>query len=205
MRVLLTGFPPFPGRPENPSQRLVETFAGARATLPEIDIKSAILPVEYDGVEAAFDELVDQYRPQLILSFGVGRHTNTLRLESVGVNCDDATIPDNANVSRNGSPIIRNGPPELVSSLRLESLCEALSKQKIPNEISRNAGRYVCNHLLYYGSYQQVQAESPYHFLFTHLPTYENGFELETAASGVEVMLNWFLNTESKPATTFIA
>ena len=45
-RVLVTGFEPFGGASLNPSQLLVEELA--KEKLPGVDLKTAILPVEFD-------------------------------------------------------------------------------------------------------------------------------------------------------------
>ncbi|MDB4743614.1 hypothetical protein OAF98_03940, partial [Planctomicrobium sp.] len=121
-----------------------------------------------------------------------GRHQQSLRFESLAVNLDDARIPDNAGEIRTQAKIFENGPEQIVSQLDLEALVETLSSQGIPAEISQNAGRYVCNHLLYYGSYHQDRVNHPYQFLFTHLPSMENGFVLERTVNGLETMIDWF-------------
>jgi pyroglutamyl-peptidase len=192
MRVLITGFPPFQGQMINPTQQVVDCLRGEGLSIDGIEIFAELVPVEYRGVEEAFDALIYDIQPDIVLSFGVGRHETTLRLESVGVNLDDASIPDNADELRSKSLILPSGPEEISSPLNFVKLYEALSGSGIQAEISRNAGRYICNHLLYYASYRQGQVDSLFQFLFTHVPTEENGFDLEITLKGIEVVLNWF-------------
>lgn len=192
MRVLITGFPPFQGQMFNPTQLVIDCLCEEGLSIDGIEIFAKLLPVEYSGVEKAFDALIYDIQPEIVLSFGVGRHETTLRLESVGVNLDDASIPDNTDELRSKSLILPSGPEEISSPLDIVKLYEALSGSGIPAEISRNAGRYICNHLLYYASYRQGQVDSPFHFLFAHVPTEENGFNLEITLKGIEVVVNWF-------------
>ncbi len=191
MRVLITGFPPFPGCPINPTQQLVDAIRNDVIAVKGVELVSELVPVEYRGVEKIFDRLISEIQPSLVLSFGVGRHQSTLRLETLGVNLDDASIQDNAGELRQNKPIVADGPPEIANRLDLEFLARELLGDGVPTELSRNAGRYVCNHLLYYASYRQSQVEPAYDFLFTHVPTLENGFNLDLTLKGIEVMINW--------------
>ena len=191
MRFLITGFPPFPGRPTNPTQSLIEHI-NQNFSLGSHEVQAILLPVEYRAVESAFESAVAEFNPDVVLSFGVGRHRQTLRLEACGENLDDATIPDNAGDLRQSVPIVENGPQQLHSPLRIDHLAQRLHNAEVECEISQNAGRYVCNHLLYYASYQQQIQNQSFRFLFAHLPTEENGFDLKVAARGIETMIEWF-------------
>lgn len=192
MRVLVTGFPPFPGVSTNPSQTLIDALRIGLLQIDGVEIIPATVPVEYQGVEEVFDQLLVDVQPDVVLSFGVGRHSHSLRFESLAVNQDDASIPDNAGEIRTESRIIKTGPEQIATQFDLDTLFKLLSSQGIPAEISQNAGRYVCNHLLYYGSYYQDRSNHPYQFLFTHLPSMENGFVLERTITGLETIINWF-------------
>lgn len=193
MRVLITGFPPFLGSPLNPTQQLIDAIrAGRLATSQEDEIHAELLPVEYQGVEQMFDQLRAKLKPELILSFGVGRHQATIRFESLGVNLDDALIQDNSGEQRSNMPILVRGPDQIDSPVDLGSLAESLARAGIPVEISQNAGRYVCNHLLYYASYQREESRQPYQFLFSHVPTEENGFLLDQTLHATALIVSWF-------------
>lgn len=190
--MLVTGFPPFAGVPVNPSQMVVDAIQLGLLTIEGVDLRTELLPVEYAGVEQAFDQSLENFQPQTVVSFGVGRHSSTLRCERVAVNLDDAQIPDNAGEVRQAQQIIANGPETLTSLHDLEMLVSRLHDCSIPAEISENAGRFVCNHLAYYGSYRQRQIEKPFDFLFIHVPTFQNGFELEQTLEGIEVIIETF-------------
>lgn len=192
MHFLLTGFPPFPGRPINPTQQLIEAIHDWPPHPNGRQLSTALLPVEYQGVEHVFDKLIRDLRPDVVLSFGVGRHEHTLRFESCGVNQDNASIPDNAGETRRETSIIPGGPDAIQCSADLPDLLETLRDAGIPVEISQNAGQYVCNHLLYYASYHEQQDESEYNFLFTHVPTVEGGFDLQATLQGIALMMNWY-------------
>lgn len=191
MKILVTGFPPFPGVSTNPSQILIDALMIGLIDIPGVELMPATVPVEYQGVEQVFDQLIEDLQPDCVLSFGVGRHHHSLRFESLAVNLDDASLPDNAGELRTETRIIPDGPDEIATQFDLDRLARTLSSHGVSAEISENAGRYVCNHLLYYGSYKQDRVEHPYQFLFTHIPSLENGFVLERTLNGLELMIEF--------------
>ncbi len=199
MRVLITGFPPFPGRPINPTQQLVDAINHGVLSMEAVELFAELVPVEYRTVEKDFDQLIAELAPNLVLSFGVGRHQNSLRLETLGVNLDHASIPDNAGELRENHVIVPGAPPELPNLADLGSLAQAIHLQGVPVELSENAGRYVCNHLLYYATIRQSQVTPRYDFLFTHVPTLENGFEMDLTLKGIEVMIKWYQSHGALP------
>lgn len=190
MRILITGFPPFPNQPVNPTQLLVESVQRGQLSSSDHDISAVLLPCEYVGVEKAFVDAVESLKPDLVLSFGVGRQTPLFRLETTGVNWDEARIPDNSGETRLGRPILEDGPPKLFHSWDLVQLGEHLAACGVYHQVSEDAGRYVCNHLNYYGLWQSQKSRS-FDFLFTHVSSVENGFVLESALEGVEIMIEW--------------
>lgn len=192
MKLLITGFPPFPGRPDNPAQEIVRTVDRDGLGLSGVEVHTAMLPCEYQGVEDQFPQLVEDVQPDTVLSFGVGRQQSLLRLETRGINLDDAGIPDNAGELRTNRPIRPEAPQELYSPLDLVSLANRLRELELDVDVSFDAGRYVCNHLLYVALLHAQLSERPWRFLFTHVCTYEAGFDLPQAMRGLEAMAAWF-------------
>lgn len=192
MRVLVTGFPPFPGRPINPSQQIVDAIRTGDWQTQQAELVAEVVPCEYRGVERAVDALLDTWQPDLMLAFGVGRHSTFLRLESSGVNLDCASIPDNAGELRENCEIIAGGPDTVCVTHDVHQLAAALNAQHIPAEVSRDAGRYVCNHLLYYATTLAIQDAVGFRFQFIHVPGQEQGFELARTLRSIEVMVEWF-------------
>ena len=199
MRVLLTGFAAFPGCPDNPTQRVVEHFRSGGGGLASHQVVAEILPVEYQRVELAFADLLDSVQPDIALSLGAGRHRQTLRLESQGVNLDNASIPDNSGEIRSNVPIINAGPPFLTNRLDLSALLTEFTESRLIAEISRSAGSYVCNHLLYFATYLQQIRQLPFEFLFIHVPTEENGFSLDQTVQGIYTVVNWLASLPRTP------
>ncbi|MBM3985965.1 MAG: pyroglutamyl-peptidase I, partial [Planctomycetes bacterium] len=53
LRVLLTGYEPFGGEPENPSALLVRSLARARPPAPGLQLRARVLPVDRRAMPGA--------------------------------------------------------------------------------------------------------------------------------------------------------
>jgi len=197
MRILLTGFPPFPGREINPTQQLVRAIQSSGVSVPpDIDLRADVVPCSYRGVESVFTELVESHRPDVVLAFGVGHSGSLLHLERQAYNLDDATVPDNDGELRSGAAISSDGPPILNSTVDVDRLCADLQQSRVDAIVSLDAGRYLCNHLLYYGlqlAAQQASVAFSYRMAFVHVrplnDTISEPTEFSELTRAVEVML----------------
>lgn len=202
MKFLITGFPAFPGREINPSRQLVEAVQRGELAVAGIEFRGEVLPCEYHGVERAFDQLTEEFQPDAMLCFGVGRQTAHLRLETRGVNLDHCELPDNAGDLRLNTPILSDGPHELFTPLELSKLVEQIRLDGIDVELGQDAGTYVCNHLLYHGLWNSLWRRQPPLFLFTHVCSFEDGFDLTRTLQAVKTMANWFARVSASPPTS---
>lgn len=155
IRILVTGFEPFGGEAVNPSWEAVKLLSGWAA---DTAVSRLLVPTAYEGSIAAVTAACDRLAPQIVLMTGQAGGRCGLSFERIGVNLDEASIPDNAGVCRNGTPIFSGGPAACFSTLPLHRLVQQLQKDGIPAEISNSAGFFVCNHLLY-GVLQHIEAD----------------------------------------------
>ena len=85
--ILLTGFGPFPGAPENVSKWLVEALAD---TIPPsrlgCGLHGAVLPTEWVEVSRRGPDLLDRHKPRLVLHFGLNRRARGFRIEQFAHN-----------------------------------------------------------------------------------------------------------------------
>lgn len=169
-RLLITGFPPFSGRPINPSQQIIAAIQTGQIHVPEqYEVLADLLPVDYLEIEREFDGMVDAFRPQLVLAFGVGHRGPLLHLEQWAFNLDDSPVPDNAGRIRQQHPIVTQGPLQLPVTLDVVGLSGALSDAGIDVTLSQSAGRFLCNHLLYYGLNRAPEFDPRYRMTFVHV------------------------------------
>jgi pyroglutamyl-peptidase len=148
--LLLTGFGPFPGAPENPTEALVRALAqetpesfGASA------VKAVVLPTEYGRSWAILRRLCLRFEPNVVVHFGLGGIAKAIHIETVGVNMIDPKKQDASGGAPRSGFARRGGPERLSATLPAESILAALKRRRIPAQLSDDAGNYVCNATLY--------------------------------------------------------
>ncbi len=148
--LLLTYFGPFEGVPVNPTRALAQQTAQALAeSAPHIQVETRELPVEYAGSSRELARLIQDIKPDYAISLGVAAGRDKVSLERVAINLDSASIADNAGDLAQDRPISEQGPAAYFASLPTRPICEKLTAQGLPVELSYTAGSYVCNHVFY--------------------------------------------------------
>jgi len=79
-RLLLTGFGPFPGAPENPTAQMVQNLASC--SLGSMELVTRILPVIWNDAEARIAALIDEVKPDAILHLGLATKRSTIGVET---------------------------------------------------------------------------------------------------------------------------
>jgi pyroglutamyl-peptidase len=105
IRILVTGFGPFPGAPFNPTMPLVKRLTELRRpAFDDVELTGHIFHVTYATVDRELPELVARHRPQALLMFGLAGRTDHVRVETRARNAVTTTFPDaDRNVARNGA------------------------------------------------------------------------------------------------------
>jgi pyroglutamyl-peptidase len=145
--VLLTGFEPFGGAAANPSWDAVELVA--REGVPGATVVAALLPVEFAGALDALRAAVARHSPDAVIAVGLAEGRSAITPERVGINVDDARIPDNGGAQPRDERIEADGPDARFSTLPVRAIADALTAAGLPAAISNTAGTYVCNHVAY--------------------------------------------------------
>src|ERR1017187_5889594 len=95
LRILITGFGPFPGAPFNPTEPLVARLLRLRRpALGEVERSRHIFPVTYKAVDRELPELLAQRRPDALLMFGLASRTPFVRIETRARNAVTTLWPD---------------------------------------------------------------------------------------------------------------
>ncbi|PHP66913.1 pyroglutamyl-peptidase I [Zhengella mangrovi] len=144
-RILVTGFGPFPGAPENPTEWLVAELS-RQAGHPDYDLASAVLPVDYALAGPALDAAAAGARPDIAIHFGLAAGAAGFRLERLASHHQDHSLPDNAGQS---APRGTAGRAPVASQLPLDAVYAALAGRGLPVEWSDDAGGYLCNFVFY--------------------------------------------------------
>ena len=141
-KVLLTGFEPFGKASLNPSGEIVKQISGD-------NIVTAILPVAYAQSAESLLALIEQHKPDVVISLGQAEGRTQITPERIAINLDDARLADNEGVIRNDVPILAGGPVAYESTLPIKAIVEAIKAEGIPSAVSLSAGAFLCNHIFY--------------------------------------------------------
>lgn len=146
-KVLLSGFEPFGGESINPSLELVKRLQ--EETWDGIEVHVVQLPVVFGESIRKIREKVEEINPDVVIAIGQAGGRSALSIERVGININDAVIPDNAGNQPIDEMINEIGPAAHFSTLPIKRMMKAAREVGVPAEISNSAGTYVCNHLMF--------------------------------------------------------
>lgn len=170
-RILITGFEPFGGESVNPSGLVAEEVARAlRASLPEVNVVSAVLPVSFKRAKEAVKELVRRHQPHIAIALGQAGGLAHVAVEKVAINIMDARAPDNDGCAPVEEPIEPGAPLAYFSSIPARLIVKELREAGIPAALSYSAGTFVCNTVMFELLHLSATTGWPLRAGFLHLP-----------------------------------
>jgi len=175
LRVLITGFGPFPGAPYNPTPPLVARLTRLRRpAFDDVERVGHIFHVTYATVDRELPQLVAKHRPQALLMFGLADRTAHLRVETRARNAITTRWPD-ADQTRSRKGSIAGDADAQMFGPHTAKLLRAAVGTGIDARASRDAGSYLCNYLSW-RSIEAVQADNgPRLAAFIHIPPLARG------------------------------
>jgi pyroglutamyl-peptidase len=148
--ILLTGFGPFPGAPLNASAVLIqELLKMAPRRLPGFAVHAEVLPTEWQEAPRRLALLLDRLEPTIALHFGVSHRARGFVVETRALNAR-RDIVDACGEAPDGVCVVSDGPGELRATLPTGLIVEMLRRKGLPVQLSRDAGGYLCNAVLYH-------------------------------------------------------
>jgi pyroglutamyl-peptidase len=170
LRILVTGFGPFPGASFNPTQPLVARLLRLRRpALGAVELSGHIFPVTYRAVDRELPELLAQHRPDALLMFGLATRTAHVRIETRARNAVTMLWPD-ADHARVRKGSIADNADAMMFGPHTAKLLRAADSSGVDARASRDAGSYLCNYL----SWRAIEATRSDHgprlSAFVHVP-----------------------------------
>jgi pyroglutamyl-peptidase len=173
--LLLTGFGPFPGAPFNPTGPLVERLARVRRpALAEVKLVAHVFATRYADVNRELPSLLARHKPDLLLMFGLAMRAKTLRVETRARNTL-TLLPDAGGKAARRAKIAAGGPSARALPAPTRPLLAALRDARVPAELSRDAGRYLCNYLIWRAAEAAAKPGGPRLAAFIHVPLVRRG------------------------------
>jgi pyroglutamyl-peptidase len=170
LRILITGFGPFPGAPFNPTELLVARLLRLRRpAFGDVDLSGHIFPVTYKAVDRELPQLLARHRPHALLMFGLASRTSHVRIESRARNAVTMLWPDADHACVRKGSIAGDADAKMFGPHTAKLLRAALGTG-IDTRPSRDAGSYLCNYL----SWRAIEAAgaegAPHLAAFVHVP-----------------------------------
>jgi pyroglutamyl-peptidase len=187
-RLLVTGFGPFPGAPDNPTERLVKALAEAPAeAFGAGAFHAAVLRTEYRRSWEELQRLSADFAPDIVVHFGLSDGIEAIHLECVGRNVVDTAKPDACGHTPLSAVLVDDGPETLASTFPADAILRSLQVADIPAALSDDAGDYVCNATLY----RSLHAAPPTRRVgFVHVPPEgKGGFTEARLAAAARTLL----------------
>jgi pyroglutamyl-peptidase len=170
LRILITGFGPFPGAPFNPTQPLVARLLRLRRpAFNDVELSGHVFPVTYQAVDRELPELLAKYRPQGLLMFGLASRTAHVRIETRARNAVTTRWPD-ADQTRPRKGSIAGGADARMFGPHTAKLLRAADNTGIDARASRDAGSYLCNYLSWRALEATYRDTGPRLTAFVHIP-----------------------------------
>lgn len=166
MKIIVTGFDPFGGGNINPSIECVKA-------LPEIEGVELIrleLPTVFKESAVSLNEVINDVKPDAVLSVGQAGGRPGITLERIAINVDDARIPDNSCQQPIDEAIQEKGEAAYFTTLPIKRIVKAIREAGISAEVSNSAGTFVCNHIMYQALFAAAKADKPFKAGFMHIP-----------------------------------
>jgi pyroglutamyl-peptidase len=170
LRILITGFGPFPGAPYNPTMPLVARLLRLRRpAFSDVEFTGHIFPVTYKAVDRELPQLLAKHRPHALLMCGLATRTPYVRIETRARNAVTMLWPD-ADHARVRKGSIAGAAAAKMFGPHTAKLLRAAVATGIDARPSRDAGSYLCNYL----SWRAVEAtcahNGPRLAAFVHVP-----------------------------------
>lgn len=167
-KVLLTGFQPFGGEIVNPAWVAVKELTGK--IILGHEIVTGEIPVVRYAALIATERLIEEYQPEIVINVGQAGGALVMRVERIGINCDDYSIPDNAGNQPMGEPVVPEGPAAYFVTLPIKAMVKEMNGANVPAEVSNSAGTYLCNHVCYGVSHLAARKYPKILTGFIHIP-----------------------------------
>jgi pyroglutamyl-peptidase len=202
MKVLVTGFDPFGGETINPAYEAVKLV---NDNIEGAEIIKIEIPTVFGKSMIVIDKAIQKYQPDVVLAIGQAGGRTSMAVERVGINVDDARIPDNDGQQPIDEIIYEDGENAYFSNLPIKKMVFEMQNENVPAVVSNTAGTYVCNHVLYSIMYLIDKKYNNLRGGFIHVPFLPEqvkdknmpSMSLEMIKKGIEIAIKTAVKNES--------
>lgn len=178
MKILLTGFEPYSGYKENPSEKIVDAFRNHKHRQGSY-LFVEVLPVSFERTRKEIKTLIKTLRPDLLIMLGFSPKSISFEVEKIAVNSNGPSSPKNISLLDNDrryayGKISKKGSHTYNTTLPIPILFRTFKAFDLPVKRSYKAGTFVCN-LALYAALEEVNClDLPTRVAFIHVPPLDN-------------------------------
>jgi pyroglutamyl-peptidase len=180
-RLLLTGFGPFPGAPDNPTGPMIKALA-PRLRREGLRVSTHVFETTYKAVDRDLPRLLKRIKPDALLMFGLAGKARALRVETKARN-RIARLPDASFAIPKSRIISVESTTSLPIRAPRTALLHAAKSGGLPARLSVNAGDYLCNYLYWHAldaaAKDKGTGPGPGKAAFIHVPLPSKRFTLD--------------------------
>jgi hypothetical protein len=103
-----------------------------RKKIGTVTVVTAVLPTSYAKSASVLREAIDEAKPDIVLCVGQAGGRTELSLERIGINVQDARIPDNDRKQPIDVPVRADGPAAYFATLPVKACVAAMRKAGLP-------------------------------------------------------------------------
>jgi len=196
IRLLITGFGPFPGVARNTASLVLDELK--RTGYGGKDVAYLNIPTEYKKGESAITRILSKYTPDWIIMLGVNAMSRFLLVEKTAVNFTHSPLPDDGGAIKMNEKVKKNGAAALWATIPIDELLAHLREKGFLCDVEASGGSYVCNHLFYIMLYELNRRGIGLGCGFIHLPpddelNQDKGWPVELLCEGIRCCGNFLL------------
>ena len=202
MKILVTGFDPFGGEKINPAFEVIKRL---KSHIDGAEIIKLQVPTAFNASVEKTAEKIKEVKPDVVLNIGQAGGRPDVTVERIGINMNDARIPDNLNQQPIDTKIDEEGENAYFATIPIKAIVAGIKEKGIPASVSNTAGTYVCNHLMYgtlnYIHKNNLNIKAGFiHIPFLHEQVVNKSnmpsMSLDTMVEAIETALSVIVNTE---------
>lgn len=181
-RVLVTGFGEWGAHTHNPTRDVIEALAAD-------GMEAHVLPVSFTGSVEEFDHLYDRIKPEIVLCLGLAAATKGIRIETQAHNKLNVKLTD-ADGNHPAGVIDSSGTEKMIVTLPVHDLAQRLKNKNFPVEMSKDAGGFVCENILYH-ALRRASATDPQPMTgFIHIGYPKDAMSKVRQIEGIKLILS---------------
>ena len=171
IRILVTGFGPFPHVRVNPTQAIIKQLAQQRRFEHiGLAIVPHIFPTRWSILNTDVENVMANSEADAVLHLGVSARRKHISIETVARTGSRRMLPDASGASQAALPVRNTEPQHYRIAAPIGQIRAAIAHETSAVRLSNNAGRYLCNGLYAKSLALRATKQEKRPTLFIHVP-----------------------------------